>query len=116
MEKAAAAVQSVHLEQEYASPGIVFEPLKDRNKSFLYGSFQWCEGDDNEVVVMFSTHRVILRGKQLGHLPEDFSGQRVRRVCEMGRADSMRATSEELKIPIVTEITMDRLNDDGEVE
>ena len=112
----AAAVKSVYLDQEFAAPGVVFEPLKDRKKSFLYGSFQWCEGDESEVVVMFSTHRVILRGKRLGHLPEDFSGQRVRRVSVVGRADGMLADSAEVKNPIVNEIKIDRLNDDGEVE
>ena len=111
-----AAVKSVYLDQEFAAPGVVFEPLKDRKKSFLYGSFQWCEGDESEVIVMFSTHRVILRGKRLGHLPEDFSGQRVRRVSVVGRADGMLADSAEVKNPIVNEIKIDRLKDDGEVE
>ena len=110
------AVKSVYLDQEFASPGVVFEPLKDRKKSFLYGTFQWCEGDESEVVVMFTTHRVILRGKRLGHLPEDFSGQRVRRVTAVGRADGMLADSADSKNPIVDEMEIDRLNDDGEVE
>ena len=112
----AAAVKSIYLDQEYASPGVLFEPLKERKKGFLYGSFQWCEGDDSEVVVMFSTHRVILRGKRLGSLPEEFSGQRVRRVAAVGRADDMLADSAEVKNPIVNEIKIDRLKDDGEVE
>ena len=113
----AAAVKSIYLDVEFASPGVVFEPLKGSKRAFLYGSFQWCEGDDNEVAIMFSTHRVILRGKQLGTLPEEFSGQKVRRVCEVGRADTIRASATELKPPaIVTEIKIDRLNDEGEVE
>ena len=116
LEKAAAVKKSVLLDQEFASPGVVFEPLKGRKISFLYGSYQWSEGEDNEVVVMFSTHRVILRGKRLGSLPDEFSGQKVRRVTALARADMMLAEAAELNHPIVTEIKIDRLNDDGKVE
>src|SRR5277367_3656442 len=70
------AARSVYIDQQYTQPGVVFEPQKERKKAFLYGSFMWCEGDDEEVVIMFSTHRVILRGKRLGLLPEQFSGKK----------------------------------------
>ncbi len=108
------AKKSVYLDQEYASPGVLFEPLKERKKGFLYGSFIWCEGDEEEVVVMFSTHRVIIRGSRLGHLPEDFIGQRVRRVCVLGRADTMLFDNAELKGAVVKEIKIDRLSDEGQ--
>jgi hypothetical protein len=114
-----AATKSVYLDQEYASPGVLFEPLKERKKGFLYGSFMWCEGDDSEVIVMFTTHRVILRGKRLDHLPEDFTGQKVRRVCVLGRADAMlseNAETKDVKAAIVSEIKIDRLNEDGQAE
>src|SRR5258708_1538879 len=111
----AAAVKSVYLDQEFASPGVVFEPLKERKMSFLYGSYQWSEGDEAEVVVMFSTHRVILRGKRLDHLPEDFSSQKVRRVCEVGRADKMLSDTADVKNALVSEIKIDRLNNQGQV-
>jgi hypothetical protein len=110
------AKKSVYLDQEFASPGVVFEPVKDRKKSFLYGSFQWCEGDDVEVIVMFSTHRVIIRGKRLDHLPEQFSGQKVRRVCVVGRADTMLSDGADVKTAVVNEIKIDRLSDDGKPE
>ena len=110
------AAKSVYLDQEFASPGVLFEPLKERKKGFLYGSFMWCEGDEEEVVVMFSTHRVILRGKRLDHLPEHFIGQKVRRVCVVGRADSMLADKGDVKNPVVTEIVIARLDDDGKPE
>jgi len=110
------APKSVYLDKEFASPGVVFEPLKDRKKSFLYGSFQWCEGDDEEVIIMFSTHRVILKGKRLGHLPEEFSGQKVRRVCVVGRADKMLSDNADVKTAVVTEIKIDRLSDEGQPE
>src|SRR5256885_1917977 len=93
----AAAVKSVYIDQEFASPGVVFEPLKERKMSFLYGSYHWSEGDEAEVVVMFSSHRVILRGKRLDHLPEQFSGQKIRRVCALGRADNMLADTADVK-------------------
>lgn len=112
----AAAVKSVYLDQEFASTGVVFEPIKDRKMSFLYGSYQWSEGDEAEVIVMFSTHRVILRGKRLDHLPEQFSGQKVRRVCALGRADNMLADSADVKNAVVSEIKIDRLNDQGQVD
>jgi hypothetical protein len=110
------AAKSVYLDQEFASTGVVFEPIKERKMSFLYGSYQWSEGDETEVIVMFSTHRVILRGKRLDHLPEQFSGQKVRRVCEVGRADNMLADSADVKNAVVSEIKIDRLNDQGQVD
>lgn len=112
----AAAVTSVYLDKEYASPGVVFEPLQERKMSFLYGTYQWCEGDESEVVVMFTTHRVIIRGKRLDHLPEQFSTQKVRRVCAVGRADNMLADAGDVKTAVVTEIKIDRLNDQGQVD
>jgi hypothetical protein len=112
----AAAVKSVYLDQEFASPGVVFEPLKERKHGFLYGSYQWCEGNESEIVVMFSTHRVILRGKRLDHLPEQFSSQKVRRVCAVGRADNMLADTADVKNAVVSEIKIDRLNDQGQVD
>jgi len=95
---------------------VVFEPLKDRKMSFLYGTYQWCEGDEWEVVVMYTTHRVIIRGKRLDHLPEQFSTQKVRRVCAFGRADNMLADAGDVKTAVVTEIKIDRLNDQGQVD
>jgi len=109
------AAKSVYLEQEFATTGILFEPLKDRKKGFLYASFLWCEGDDEEVIAMFSTHRVIIRGVRLGHLPEQFTGQRVRRVCVMGRADTILAEADG-KVAAVTDIKIDRLSDEGQPE
>ena len=65
---------------------------------------------------MFSTHRVILKGKRLGHLPEEFSGQKVRRVCVVGRADKMLSDNADVKTAVVTEIKIDRLKDEGPEE
>ena len=110
------ATKSVFLDQEYASPGVVFEPLKERKQGFLYGTYQWCEGDESEVVVMFTTHRVIIRGKRLDDLPEQFSAQKVRRVLALGRADGMLADAGEVKGANVTEIIIDRLKDDGQAD
>jgi len=110
------ATKSVFLDQEYTSPGVVFEPLKERKQGFLYGTYQWCEGDESEVVVMFTTHRVIIRGKRLDDLPEQFSGQKVRRVLAIGRADGMLADAGEVKGANVTEIIIDRLKDDGQAD
>ena len=116
LEKAAAVKKSVILDHEFASPGVVFEPLKDLKMGFLYGSYQWSQASESEVVIMFITHRVILRGKRLGSLPDEFSGQKVRRVTALARADMMLAEAAELNHPIVTEIKIDRLNDDGKVD
>jgi hypothetical protein len=110
------APKSVYLDKEFAATGVVFEPVKERKKSFLYGSFQWCEGDDEEVIIMFSTHRVIVKVKRLGHLPEEFSGQKVRRVCVVGRADKMLSDNADVKTAVVTEIKIDRLKDEGPEE
>ena len=110
----AAAVKSVYLDQEYASPGVVFEPLQERKMSFLYSSFMWCEGDESEVIVMYTTHRVTIKGKRLDHLPEQFSTQKVRRVCAVGRADNMLADSGDVKNAVVTEIKAVRLKKDEE--
>ena len=107
---------AVLLDQEFATTGVVFEPLKDLKMGFLYGSYQWSQASESEVVIMFITHRVILRGKRLGTLPDDFGGQKVRRVTALPRADKMLAESLEVKSPIVEEIKIDRLNDDGKVE
>jgi hypothetical protein len=71
------------------------------------------------VIVMFTTHRVILRAKRLDHLPEDFTGQKVRRVCVLGWADAMlseNAETKDAKGAIVSEIKIDRLNEDRQAE
>jgi hypothetical protein len=107
------ATKSVYLDQQFACPGIVFEPLKNRKHSFLYSTYLWSEGDESEVVVMFTTHRVIIKGNRLDRLPEDFSGQKVRRVCVLGRADSMLAENGDVKAPLVKEIIIDRVTDEG---
>ena len=64
------SVKSVQLDREFASPGIVFEPLKESKQSFPYSSFQWCTGNESEVMVKFATHLVIIKGKRLESLPE----------------------------------------------
>ena len=53
---------------------------------------------------------------RLDHLPEQFSGQRVRRVCVLGRADTALADTGDVKNAAVTEIKIDRLKDEGPAE
>lgn len=102
--------KSVYVDREFASPGVVFEPLKEHKQSFPYSSFQWCEGNESEVVVMFSTHRVIIKGKRLDSLPDQFGWQQVRRVRQMGRADGLLAETGEAAGPIVGEISIEKIN------
>jgi hypothetical protein len=99
--------KSVQLDREFASPGVVFEPLKERKQSFPYSSFQWCEGNESEVIVMFATHRVIVKGKHLESLPDYFGWQQVRRVRQMGRAGGLLLETGDGAGPIVSEIKIE---------
>src|SRR5438045_69671 len=101
----------VQLDREFASPSVVFEPLKEKKSSFLYGTFQWCEGNESEVVVMFTTHRVIIRGKRLDPLPDYFGFQQVRRVRASGRADGLLSETGETAGPVVSEIKVERIEE-----
>ncbi len=103
--------KSVYVDREFASPGVVFEPLKERKRSFPYSSFQWCEGDESEVVVMFATHQVIIKGKRLESLPDYFGWQQVRRVRQMGRADGLLLETGEAAGPVVSEIEFERIGE-----
>jgi hypothetical protein len=71
------------------------------------------EGDETEVVVMFTTHRVIIRGKRFDHPPEQFSSQKARRLCAVG-AENMLADTGDVKNAVVTD-KIDHLNDQGQV-
>ena len=103
--------KSVQLDREFASPGVVFEPLKECKQSFPYSSFQWCEGNESEVMVMFATHRVTIKGRRLESLPDYFGWQQVRRVRQMGRADGLLSEAGEAAGPIVSEIKIERTQD-----
>jgi hypothetical protein len=99
--------KSVQLDREFASPGVVFEPLKEHKQSFPYSSFQWCTGNESEVVVKFTTHLVTIKGKRLELLPDYFGWQQVRRVRQMGRADGLVSETGEAAGPIVSEIRIE---------
>lgn len=103
--------KSLHLERESVSPGVVFEPLKGCRQSFLYGTFQWCEGNESQVMVMFTTHRVIIKGKHLDLLPDYFAWQQVRRVKVLGRADGMLSNNGETPVPVVTDIRIEAVEE-----
>ena len=105
------SVKSVQLDREFASPGIVFEPLKESKQSFPYSSFQWCTGNESEVMVKFATHLVIIKGKRLESLPDYFGWQQVRRVHQMGRADGLLSETGEAAGPIVSEIRIQKIED-----
>src|SRR5580658_5869993 len=94
------SVKSVQLDREFASPGVVFEPLKEKKQSFPYSSFKWCTGNESEVTVVFTTHRVIIKGKRLDTLPDYFGWQQVRRVRQMGRADGLLSETGESAGPV----------------
>lgn len=104
--------KSVYIDREFASPGVVFEPLKERKRSFPYSSFQWCEGNESEVVVIFATHRVTIKGKRLESLPDHFGWQQVRRVRQMGRADGLLLETGEAAGPIVSEIKVEKIEEE----
>jgi hypothetical protein len=99
--------KSLHLERESVSPGVVFEPLKGCRQGFLYGTFQWCEGNESEVVVRFTTHRIMIKGKHLDPLPDYFAWQQVRRVKVLGRAEGMLSNAGDSPVPIVTDIQIE---------
>src|SRR5437016_5424963 len=103
--------KSVILEREGISPGVVFEPLKEPQCSFLYGTYLWCAGNDQEATVMFTTHRVVLRGQHLESLPEYFGWQQVRRVRALVRAQSILTNLSEPTVPVVTEITIEQVRE-----
>lgn len=105
--------KSVQIDREFASPGVVFEPLKECKQSFPYSSFQWCEGNESEVVVMFATHRVLIKGKRLESLPDYFGWQQVRRVRQMGRADGLLLETGEAAGAVVSEIRIERLEQEN---
>ncbi len=105
------SVKSVQLDREFASPGVVFEPLKESKQSFPYSSFQWCTGNESEVLVMFTTHRVMIKGKRLDSLPDYFGWQQVRRVRQMGRADGLLSDTGESAGPVVSEIKIEKMED-----
>jgi hypothetical protein len=104
--------KSVQLDRDFASPGVVFEPLKERKQSFPYSSFQWCTGNESEVIVKFTTHQVIIKGKRLESLPDYFGWQQVRRVRQMGRADGLLLETGEAVGPIVSDIMIQQIEDD----
>jgi len=103
--------KSLQLEREFVSPGVVFEPLKGNRQSFLYGTFQWCAGNESEVVAMFTSHRVTIKGKHLDSLPEYFAWQQVRRVKVLGRAAEMLSHAGDPAVPIVTDIQIEEVKD-----
>jgi hypothetical protein len=102
--------KSVVFDREFASPGVVFEPLKERKQSFPYSSFQWCTGNEWEVIVKFTTHLVTIKGNRLESLPDYFGWQQVRRIRQMGRADGLLAETGEAAGPIVSEISIEKID------
>lgn len=104
--------KSVQFDREFASPGVVFEPLKERKQSFPYSSFQWCIGNESEVTVKFTTHLVTIKGKRLESLPDYFGWQQVRRVRQMGRADGLLSETGEAAGPIVSEIKVEKIEEE----
>jgi hypothetical protein len=60
--------------------------------------------------VKFTTHLVTIKGNRLESLPDYFGWQQVRRVRQMGRADGLLAETGEAAGPIVSEISIEKID------
>lgn len=107
------AVKCVEVDRQYIATGVMFEPLKDSRMFFYYSVIRFGRSDNTELVVMTDTHRVIIRGARLGSLADHFRDQRVRTVRALPEADQMLAENGVADTPIVEEIRIEPLGEDG---
>jgi hypothetical protein len=92
--------------------GIVFEPLKDRKRSFSYTVFETSEGDAGETVAIFGDYRIILKGKNLDELPDLLASYQVRRIRALPESGAMLAGVGDGNPAIITGIKVEYLGDD----
>jgi hypothetical protein len=107
------AVKCVEVDRQFISTGVMFEPLQDSRMFFYYTVIRFGRADNTELVLMTDTHRVIIRGARLWSLADHFRDQRVRTVRALPEADQMLADSGTGDTPIVEEIRIEPLGEDG---
>ena len=108
-------VKCFEVDRQYISTGVMFEPLKDSRMFFYYSVIRFGRADNSELVVMTDTHRVIIRGARLGSLADHFRDQRVRTVRAIPEAEQMLADNGTGDTPIVEEIIIEPLGEEGPV-
>jgi len=107
------AVRCVEIDRQYVSTGVMFEPLQGRRMFFYYSVIRWGDSDESELVIITDTHRVIVRGCRLGSLGDGFREQRVKTVRAVPKADQMLAEIGESDTPVVEEILIEYLGEEG---
>ena len=107
------AGRCVEIDRQYVSTGVMFEPLKGHRMFFYYSVIRWGDSDETELVIITDTHRVIVRGCRLGSLGDGFREQRVKIVRAVPKADQMLAEIGENDTPVVEEILIEYLGEEG---
>jgi hypothetical protein len=97
--------------QDESRPAALHVVLHKREYVFPWSRFIYAEGSNDEVILSYPTHEILVNGYGLNHLLADIARHSVLSLREPHRADKFRGASEPEPIAAITHVTVQSVRD-----